>query len=403
LNRYESACFVYHGPQDVQREKRFVSCPKDGLLLKIRTAGLCSTDRSVYRNGHPKVDPHVPVILGHELCGEIVAKGAEVGSCREGVGYLQGEQLNSKQIDFPLGQRVTLQSRIARYANGLMLTKDPLTILSFSIDGGYAQYMVVPDLLIRSGSVLRIPDHVSDVEGALVEPAACALEALFSTPHPIGVDKEGRHLFRTGVKRGGLACIIGSGTLAMIYARLCLMDGAAKVFVLVRSQEKAQRITRLIPNRVQAVVVPRYDRRPLSEKMEIEKDIVQKLDLLTEGHLFDDVVLACADPDAQRLMLELYTPEGYAVGSCFAGLRRRSENAHVDLNHYRTAITMGTSGCSTATMETALNRIAQGELAVGDLVSPAAFDLDDDPHRFFTAKTDGLKAMLYPHGKGAAD
>lgn len=391
-----SRAFVYYAPGDVRLETLEMSCPRDGLLVKIRVAGLCSTDRSVYRKGHPKVDPNAPVILGHELCGEIVEKGPDVCKHRQGVGYWEGRTIEPEAMDFHPGERVTLQSRIARYQNGLMLTENPITILSFSINGGYAEYMEVPGVLLKSGSVLRVPEGVPDVSAALVEPAACALEALFATPHAYGVDEEGRHLFRAGVKEGGWTCIIGSGTLAMIYALLARRLGAERVMVLVRSQDKARLVERLLHGEAEPFVIPKYDARPLPEKLQMEAGIVESLRQKTEGRLFDDVVLACPDPDAQRLMLDLYTPDGYAVGSCFAGLRTRVDQANVDVNHYRMAKTIGTSGCSTRTMETVLRWLDGGRMTLEDFASPERFTLDRSPHEFFTAETRGLKPILIP-------
>jgi len=116
----------------------------------------------------------------------------------------------------------------------------------------------------------------------------------------------------------------------------------------------------------------------------------------TAGHLFDDVVSACPDPDAQRLMLELYAPEGYAVGACFGGTHTRVDAANIDANHYRAAKTIGTSGCSTRSMETVLKWLADGRLSLTGLTSQKHFTMRSDPKEFFTAKLEGLKPVLYP-------
>ena len=107
-----------------------------------------------------------------------------------------------------------------------MVIPNPIANLSFQMDGGYARYMKVPESMIRSESVLRVPDSVSNEEACLVEPAACALESIFATPHPIGVDEDGRHVFRAGIQRGGRTCVIGSGTMGITYAALALCEGA---------------------------------------------------------------------------------------------------------------------------------------------------------------------------------
>jgi len=393
---FDSEAFVYYAPGDVRVETRRIVCGDEDLVIKVSACARCGTDRTIFRVGHPKVDRNAPVILGHELVGAIVAVGGNVRKLRAGIGYKQGETLSKRYLDFEEGERVTIQSRIARYQDGLMLLDDPITILSFYIDGAYAQYMRVPRELILSGSVLRVPDSVSDEEAALVEPAACALESLFSTPHADGVDKEGRHLFKAGPREGGSACVIGSGTVSMIYALLLRLLGSAEVFVVVRSEEKVRLVHQVLGDSVKTFVSPPYSDASLEEKLEIELQLAEKLADANGGRLFDDVVAACADPDAQRLMLQLYNTSGYAVGACFGGTHGLVGGANMDSHHYRSAATIGTSGCSTRSMETIIRWLQERKLSLRGFTSKRRYSLKTDPAEFLTTSADGLKPVLYP-------
>jgi L-iditol 2-dehydrogenase len=366
------------------------------MVVKVQACARCGTDRTIFRMGHPKVDGNAPVILGHELVAEIVAVGKDVRNLRAGIGYKEGETLSDEYLAFKEGERVTVQSRIARYENGLMLLDDPITILSFYIDGGYAQYMRVPRELILSGSVLRVPEGVSDEEAALVEPAACALESLFSTPHAVGADEEGRHLFKAGPREGGSACVIGSGTVSMMYASLLRLLGSAHVLMLVRSEDKARLVRDTLGDSVGTYVSPPYSNAPLEEKLAIERDLAEKLAAINRGWLFDDVVAACPDPDAQRLMLQLYTTSGYAVGACFGGTHGLADRVNMDAHHYRSATTIGTSGCSTRSMETIIRWLHERRLLLKGFTSKIRYSLNDDPAEFLTTSPDGLKPVLYP-------
>jgi len=328
------------------------------------------------------------VVLGHELVAEVVEMGEQVKNLSQGIGYKQGERLTPEYLDFRSGERITVQARIARYRGGLMLVADPIDNLSFYFDAGYSQYMRVPPVMIRSASVLRVADSISDEAAALVEPAACALESIYSTPHPVGVDDEGRHRYRAGIQPGGKAAVIGSGTVSLIYARLAKVEGAETVYLLVRSDEKADLARRLLGDEAVPVNVGGLS----------EPEIVERMAELTDGYLLDDVVAACGDPAAQRLMLELYTAEGYAVGACFGGVRERIDRANVDNNHYRMAKTVGSSGCSTRTMETILRWLETGRLSLDGFSSSRRWTLDDSPAEFFTSRDGGLKPMLRPWG-----
>jgi L-iditol 2-dehydrogenase len=395
MSVYRTKAFVYQGkPGAVTTETLTLRPGPRDLLVKVIMCARCGTDKTIYRSGHANVDKNAPVVLGHELVARLVEVGSEVHGMTEGIGYCQGQTLPASYLDFEVGTRLTFQSRIARYRDGLMLVPDPIANLSFQINGGYAQYMIVPESMIRSGSVLRVSDGITDEEACLVEPTACALESIFATPHPVGVDEEGRHIMKGGIRPGGNACVIGSGTVSMIYARLALLEGAKKVVVIVRSADKARLVRETLGEEVTVYEAPRTvdDASPVT--LAAEEAIVRDLTRMTDSYLFDDVASANASPAAQRLMLRLYTPEGYAVGACFGGTHALVNAANIDINHYRAAKTIGTSGCSTDGMKTVLKWLADGRLRLNGMISPRHYTLDDDPHLFFTVE-DGLKPALF--------
>jgi L-iditol 2-dehydrogenase len=396
MNSYHSKAFVYHGhPEQVTLETIDLNCGPNDLIVKVLMCARCGTDKSIFLYGHKNVDPYAPVVLGHELIGIIVEIGDNVRNCNDGIGYVQGKRLFPDYLNFSVGERVTFQSRIARYKNGLMLIPKPIANLSFQINGGYAQYMRVPEEMIRSESVIRVPEQVSDEEACLIEPAACALESIYATPHPFGVDKDGRHIYKAGIQPGGKTCIIGSGTVSMLYASLAILEGASEVVMVVRSKKKEKLIHQILGNQVNVYVVPQLVNSTIQERLLQEEKIVHALEELTEGYLFDDVVCACSDPNAQRLMLKLYTREGYGVGACFGGTHSMVDQADIDQNHYRCAKTIGTSGCSTDAMKAVLKWLHEGKLSFKGFISSRKFTFDDSPQEFFTTSADGLKPVLY--------
>jgi len=396
-NAYESKAFVYLGrPRQVERRTISFTCGPRDLVVQVIMCARCGTDKTIYLHGHPNVDPYAPVVLGHELVARIAEVGDEVGQLIQGIGYREGQTLTPAYLDFRPGERVVVQSRIARHdARGLMLIPRPIANLSFQINGGYSQYMLVPETMIRSESVLRVPPNVADEEACLVEPAACVLESIFATPHPTGVDAQGRHLYRAGVQPGGNVCIIGSGTVSMIYAALAHLEGAGRVVVIVRSDSKRRLVHEVLGDKVETYLAPCIPDEAFPETRVAEERIVHDLTELTNGHLFDDVVAACASPGAQRLMLELYTREGYAVGACFGGTHQLVNAANLDTNHYRAAKTIGTSGCSTDCMKTILGWLESDHLDLRGFVSRQRFTMNDDPHEFLTTNADGLKPALF--------
>ena len=59
---------VFQGPNAIAVQQVPLSASKE-VRLKVNACAVCGYDARVFRNGHSKVSP--PVILGHELCGEV--------------------------------------------------------------------------------------------------------------------------------------------------------------------------------------------------------------------------------------------------------------------------------------------------------------------------------------------
>jgi L-iditol 2-dehydrogenase len=250
--------------------------------------------------------------------------------------------------------------------------------------------------MIRSGSLLRVPGRLTLEEAALVEPAACALETVFQTPHAFGVDADGRHQFRAGIRPGGRALVIGSGTVSMIYALLCRLEGAAEVHVVVRSEAKARLLNRVLGPGYLVTIAPQMDGLDIDARLRQEARLVEELKQNTGGRLFDDVISACADPHAQRWMLQCYNTEADATGAGFGGARELVDRVDMDVHHYRQARFVGSSGCSTRCMETIIRWLGEGRLSLRGFTSSHRFNLRTPPAEFFTTDAGGLKPVLYP-------
>jgi len=184
----------------------------------------------------------------------------------------------------------------------------------------------------------------------------------------------------------------------MIYAMLCKAMGSAEVYLIVRSEEKKQEVEKILGHGYKVYVTPAGSAKDLNEQLKIGDEIVRDLTRLTGGELFDDVVAACAGNDAQRLMLRLYNPNGYAVGACFGGTHALTDRADIDQNHYRAAKTIGSSGCSNRTMERIIEMLNKKELSLKGFTSKIRYSFDTPSEEFFTTVKDRLKPVLYPWG-----
>lgn len=205
---------VFHAAHDVRVEEVAApASPGPGqVLLRPFWCGVCGTDLHEYAQGPivtPK-EPHrlngstLPQILGHEFSAEVV----DVGS---GVSRVQ------------VGQRVSVMPLLfdgscyycVRGLNHLCINMACIG-LSYAW-GGIAELAVVPE-----EKLTVLPDSVSDLQGALVEPAAVAA---------YGVDT-------AKIRPGDTVLITGAGpigALASLYAAAL----GARVFVSEVNQTRA--------------------------------------------------------------------------------------------------------------------------------------------------------------------
>jgi len=197
---------VFHAAQDIRVEE--VAAP-DGpgphdVLLRPLWCGICGTDLHEYAMGPIVIpaQPHalngsqLPQVLGHEFSGEIVAVGNEVTSLE-------------------VGQRVSVMPLLycgqCYYCRrGLNHLCQSMACVGLSYDwGGISELAVVP-----ASHVSVLPDEVSDLQGALVEPGAVAA---------YGVDV-------AGVSPGDTVLVTGAGPIGALAALYSAAAGA-RVFV----------------------------------------------------------------------------------------------------------------------------------------------------------------------------
>lgn len=109
----------------------------DDVLIRVRACGICGTDLHLY-HGHTR-NPVYPLIMGHELAGEIAAVGPDAA-------------------EVPIGARVVAEGRAGT---------------GFRRAGAYAEYVSVPKTMLH-----YLAPEVDFIEAALVDPLACAVNAV---------------------------------------------------------------------------------------------------------------------------------------------------------------------------------------------------------------------------------
>lgn len=190
---------VLYAPHDVRLEER--PMPHMGpreVLIEVKAVGVCGSDVHYYEHG--RIGSHVvrqPLILGHEAAGMIVAAGEEVNTSRI------GERV---AIEPGIPDGVCEQCRAGRYN----LCRNVRFFGTPPIDGAFANYVTVPESFAYT-----LPDHVSNEEGALIEPLSVGLWAC-----------------RKARLRGGdVVLITGAGPIGLIAMKVAFALGVAEVAI----------------------------------------------------------------------------------------------------------------------------------------------------------------------------
>jgi propanol-preferring alcohol dehydrogenase len=172
------------------------------VLIRVRAAGICHSDVH-YRAGRSRVEP-LPLTLGHEVAGEIAAVGAEVRTRAVGDRVCLHYLVICGQCDHCLAGREQF------CGTGLML--------GHFTDGGWAEYLVVPER-----NAVRLPDTVSFEHGAVMMcSSATSLHAL----------RKGRFA------AGDTVLVVGAGGLGLSAVQIARELGASRVIAADRSADK---------------------------------------------------------------------------------------------------------------------------------------------------------------------
>ncbi|MFQ5904225.1 MAG: alcohol dehydrogenase catalytic domain-containing protein, partial [Candidatus Binatia bacterium] len=182
---------MYYNNRDVRLEEMPVPPIGPGeLLVRIRASGICGTDvMEWYRI------QKAPLVLGHEISGEIVSVGEGVERYR-------------------VGERVFVSHHVpcnsCRYClSGHHSVCDTLRRTHFD-PGGFAEYIRVPKINVELGT-FPLPDELSFEEGSFIEPVACVVR--------------GQRFAR--LQSGQSVLVIGSGISGLLHLQMARVRGAA--------------------------------------------------------------------------------------------------------------------------------------------------------------------------------
>lgn len=184
------------------------------VLIRVEYVGICGSDIHSFTSGPflPPPDPAQKIGLGHECAGTVVEAGTEVA------GLKAGDRV-CIEPGVPCGTcRYCREGRYNLCPQMDFLATQP------NYRGALAQYLCHP-----AAFTYRLPQGMTTLEGALVEPAAVGMHAALLA----------------GVKPGVRVAVLGAGCIGLMTLQACRLLGASGILVsdvLPKRLEMAERL-----------------------------------------------------------------------------------------------------------------------------------------------------------------
>lgn len=207
-----------------ERPMPAIQAPTD-VLIKVIAAGICGSDVHIY-HGSSSVATY-PRVIGHEIAGEIIALGTGVSG-------------------FAVGDRVVMDPVIScgncyQCRTGRRNVCGKLKVRSVHVDGGYQEYIVIPQ-----EGIYKIPHQLTWEEAVMIEPFTIA-EQVCS---------------RAGITADDVVFIMGAGPvglsilkMARLYGATCYISDIMETRLALAQQYGASQVINAAKTDVQATIL----------------------------------------------------------------------------------------------------------------------------------------------------
>lgn len=178
----------------------------DEVLIQVMAVGICGSDVHGMDGSTGRRKP--PIVMGHEASGVISTIGKNVK------GWKAGERVTFDSTIYPLDDWYTRKGFYNLSDNRMVLGVSPE---EYRRHGAFAEYVNVPQHILY-----RIPDSVSFVQAAMVEPVAVAAHAVSLTP----------------VSLNDTVLVVGAGMIGLFVIQVLRTKGCGKIIAVDLEDDK---------------------------------------------------------------------------------------------------------------------------------------------------------------------
>jgi L-iditol 2-dehydrogenase len=191
------------GKFEVREIEKPIAGPGE-VVVRVRAALTCGTDRKILERGHVRFPP--PLVMGHEFSGEVVESG-------EGSGFSPGEPVMAG-LSGPCGECAACLAGASNRCEGLGREM---------AWGAFAQYILIPRKVVAQ-NLHRRPESLSEPAAAILDPLAC-------------VARGASALQLSGVRQ---LLVLGSGPMGLLWVAVARLAGVEKILCAGRGEERLE-------------------------------------------------------------------------------------------------------------------------------------------------------------------
>ena len=336
---------MYYNNRDVRVEE--MPIPEIGdndVLMKVRASGICGSDvMEWYRI------KKAPLVLGHEVTGDIVEIGKNVKKYMPGDTVFATHHVPCDECDYCLtGHETTCQT---------FQTQNNF------LPGGFAQYLKVSGKSVDTG-ILKLPDNVSYEQGSFIEPLGTVV----------------RGMRAVDLKPGDSTLVLGTGIAGLLNIKLARALGAGTVIATDINDYRLEKASKF-----GAEYVVRAD-----------EDVPAYVRKVMGGKLASKVIVCTGALSAAKQALESVDKGGTVL---FFAVPRPKETIDIDFNPYwRNDVTLRTSyGAAPRDNRQALELIRAENVEIDDMITNRlSLDEIGDGFRLASEGKECLKVLIRP-------
>lgn len=317
--------------------------PND-ILIKIMASGICGSDvLEWYRI------KKAPLVLGHEIAGEIVEVGKNIKHLKNGDRVFATHHVPCEECYFCKRGHET--------ACEVFHTKNNFT------PGGFSQYLRVSGKSVYTGTLV-LPEHVSFEEGSFIEPLGTVVRGL----RAINIEKH------------DTVVVLGCGIAGLLMIKLA----------------KAKGVERILATDINDFRIKAAERFGATKAVKPDDNVDEILKHINEGRLADKVIVCAGTLSAARQSLTLVERGGTIL---FFAVPKPKEFVEIDFTPFwRNDISLKTCyGAAPIDNKIALELLSKKEINVIELITHR-FSIKEIQKGFDLAVTggDSLKIIIEP-------